>query len=169
MPSQSFHVGPFTNIYIGISTASGVLTELTSVTTGETVMTYNIPQAYNFALNNMIQSGPHSISLTLRFLSDDPEVVKLAMGNFFSDNQDDPSAFLQYTLLLAHPDTEAESSILLPRCYTNKTVNLNWAKTNVTSIPLTFECLDRNRFNVLYYKDTLDNLSAILGSRSPLV
>lgn len=79
-----------------------------------------------------------------------------------------PSTFAQYTLLLAHPDENEASSILLPKCYTIKKMETNYEKTGATKVNLQFVAFNRNRYIPLMYIDTLDNLATILGVRSPL-
>jgi hypothetical protein len=172
MPSVTLHVGTFASVYIGQYMASGVpLTELTSLTTGEERVVFSQPEAFSYWTGNSLQSGPASIRVDLTFLSDDPNIVRLAEGNWLTaPNPDDPSSYAQYTLLLVHPDDTSDASFLIPQCYTLKNLNLNYSKTAPTVLPLTFVYQSVSRYKQIYYKDTVDNLVielANLGIPSP--
>lgn len=109
------------------------------------------------------------ITLRVSFYGDDEILIKIARGlALTATNKDDPSTFAQYVLLLIHPNDEEQSSLLLPKCYTIKRMELNYQKDAATKLDIEFVALNRNRFTRLYYMDTADNLAAVLGSRSPI-
>jgi hypothetical protein len=47
-------------------------------------------------------------------------------------------------------------------------MSLNREKGKLTQVDLVFQAIHRNRFIQLYYLDTVDNLAAILSTRSPV-
>lgn len=169
MPLQSVRIGPLAAVYIGVYGASDVLTELKVQTTGEEILVVDLPEEFLFATGNTIQSGPKSASCAIEFLKDDPDIVKLAAGNWITTQyQDAPSTFSQYVLLLVHPDYEEETCVLLPRCNTRKITRINWAKTKATTTALQFSHLDPDDNTQVHYKRTLSDLVTILGARSPI-
>lgn len=92
----------------------------------------------------------------------------MARGLALTEDKDDGSSFAQYVLLLIHPNDEERSSILLPKCYTIKRMELNYQKDQATQLSIEFVANNRNRFAQLYYMDTADNLATVLGARSPI-
>ncbi len=170
MPLDVLHIGPFAAIYVGVYGATSTpLTQFTISTTGSHKVSYNVPEAFSFWDSNSIQSGPASIRADLTFLSDDPNTVRLANGNWITETYaDQASSFSKYVLLLIHPDDEAESSILIPQCYTVKNLALDNTKSAPTTVPLAFTFQDVNRFNKLYYKRSAAALATILGAASPI-
>lgn len=170
MPLTDIHIGPFAAIYIGDAASSmQVLEQLSSIPTDVQRVSYNVTQQFEYVINSSVQNGPATVTANLRFLSDDSNVIKIANGNWIDAAYDDtPSEFKEYTLLLVHPDTEAPSSILIPICYTTKVVDLEYSKGSPTQTGIVFEYKNRNRFTPIYYKRTAQELSDILGVRSPL-
>lgn len=82
--------------------------------------------------------------------------------------KDEGSTFAQYTLLLVSADDTAESSILIPKCYTIKDMGLNKDKKDPTKLDLQFVAINKNRFKKLFYMRPVDDLVTLLGIRSPL-
>lgn len=169
MPLQTVHIGPMQAIYVGdYSDSVTPLTQILTPTTNTQRVLYNIQESFEFVANNSLPSGVATISADLQFLSDDANVIKLANGNWLdAANEDTPSTFARYTILLVYPDEEAPSSILIPLCYTQKNVDLSYAKNSPTTTPLRFVFQDRDITTNLYYKRTLADLETILGPRNP--
>lgn len=169
MASDTVHVGPFSAVYVGVFGASDVLTQITIDTTDVQTIEWEMPEVVNYFLRNSVQTGPQRIAASLTFLSDDPNVVKLANGNFVTTtNQDDASTFAKYVLLLIHTDEEAESSILIPECYTLKSLRYSNSKNDATKTPLTFQWVEPDKDTKIYYKRSASDLASILGARSPI-
>lgn len=47
-------------------------------------------------------------------------------------------------------------------------MDINYDKGQATKVDLQFVAFNRNRYVRLYYMDTADNLSTLLGARSPI-
>lgn len=168
----TLHAGPFAAVYCGLASGldTAVLTQLTGITTGAQKVTITEPEVFNYSANNTLQAGPVTITTNITFLSDDPQAVLLNTGNFLTATYlDSPSAHAKLMLLLVHPDETADSSILIPMCCVQKTNATNLEKAAATVTPVTFTWQQVNRFTPqLYYRRSLDELIAILGTRSPL-
>lgn len=171
MPNIDLHIGPFASAYVGLASGDSVdvLTQLTGLTTSSQKVTINQPEAFSFYNLNTLQSGPQVISVALTFLSDDPQAVRLTMGNFFdAPTEDTPNQQKKLMLLLIHPDETAESSFLIPTCIAQKGLTTNWEKNAPTVVPVTFFWQAINRFNPqFFYKRSVADLDTILGIRSP--
>lgn len=171
MATIPLHVGPFSAVFVGLGSGldSAQMVQLTSLTTGPQSVDLEIPENFNYSANDSLQSGPVIIKATITFLSDDDDIVQLGSGNFIDATENDsPSQFVRLMLLLIHPDSSANSSILIPTCYVQKTLKTNYQKNAATEIPLTFYWQQINRFRPqLYYRRTPDDLKIILGARSP--
>lgn len=169
MPLLDVHIGPFSAVYVGLATGVDVLTQLTGVTTGANRVSVNIPETFNYSLNNSLQSGPVQIKADLTFLSDDPDAWRLAYGNWLTASYEDSSSqFVTLTLLMIHPDEDSESSVLIPVCYALKSIQSDYSKTSATTLGVSFVWQDLNRYNVIYYKRSASDLATILGPRSPI-
>lgn len=169
MPSNNLHVGPFAAAYVGLATDSAILTPLSGLTTDACKISIAQAETFNYSLGNSLQSGPINLNISLTFLSDDPQAVRLAAGNFVSTaNEDDPATYPTLTLLLVHPDETGESSFLIPVCYVEKNLSLGFDKKNPTVTPLVFHWQQVNRYNPqIFYKRTAAELGTLLGPRSP--
>jgi hypothetical protein len=144
---------------------------ITSLTTGPLTLSDEIEEEFFQSLGTVAQTGFRKISLGVTFYGDDATVVKLSRGLTLTSgasSKDAGSSFAQYTLLVSHPNDPATSSLLLPKCWTQKKMSINYAKTAVTQIEVTFLAQSRNRFENLFYMETLDELAVILGARSPI-
>lgn len=169
MPTTNIKVGPFTALYIGDYGASSVLQQIPDLTTGTQTITEDVPEEFFVAVDNSLQVGRHRAEVTLTFYGDSDLLVKVARGlSVDATNKDDPSTFTQYVLLAISGEDEDKSSFLFPKCRTTKRLSLNYSKTEVTSISITFIAEDRDRFNDILYINTPDALASILGARSPI-
>lgn len=147
------------------------LVTIYTIGTGGFQINDGMPEQYEPVADNSIQTGLRAITVNMAFYYDptDLNIIKLARGlNIANLDQNAGSDFGKYTLLLAHPDDAHVTSILLPKCYTIKKYSPNFEKTAVTKVELQFVAFDRNRYIDLFNQDTLNNLGAILGPRSPL-
>lgn len=162
-------VGPFEKVYVGTSTGSSVLTEITDTGTGPGILQDFIPEQYENARDNSVQSGNRQVTFGCTFLGDDDILINLSRGLAIdSAYKDAPSTFEKYSLLLIHPDYDKRSSIYIPVCYTLKKMDLNYDKLKVTEDGINFVFTNRNRFKQGYYMRTLDELVTIMDVRSPV-
>lgn len=167
------NIGPFRSVWIA---KAGVFSwlQISDTTTDKNTFDFNIPQAFNFKHKKFIQAGPPTLKVHIDFLSDDPFVSRLAMGNW-QDTAfiDTPSTFTQYSLLCVHPNATSPSSLWIPACETQKSLNELFSKTEATTQALDFTFTALSRFAdavsgyEIYYKRTVAELQSIVPN-SPI-
>jgi hypothetical protein len=169
MPSQSIKIGPFSNIYVGNYDSNGTLTKVSSINFGDFQLEESTDEQYLAGYDRAIQSGLHTIKISMSFHGDDDALIKLSKGmDLDTVGKDSPPEFNNYSLFLSHPNEEEKSSIFIPKCRVEKRTALSYSKTNPTGISLSFIAQNRNRYVKLMYMDTVSNLAVIMGVRSPV-
>lgn len=170
MPPPKITIGPFVAIWVGKADDSAVLSRVNLQTTAGGTVRKVTPGTYVDCLDNEIQSGRVLIEVGIKFGETDHRAVKLAMGSYLdAAQQDDPSGFAVYSVVLLHHDVNVQESIYLPRVMTKKDWLLNKSKRDLSITPVNFYATHRNRFIEPYrlYKRTRAEIHTLLGSRSP--
>lgn len=160
-------IGIPTSIYCGDYTDTSPLTLLGAIGTGPINITESLPEQFVPGLDVTIQTGLHEIQATATFYGDSDTLLKLSRGISLSDSADSAPEFTTYSLLLVYPDDTANSSWYFPQVRVVHNTPLNYSKDAATVLPLNFIWQDRDRYNTIFYKDTIDNLIPIMGSKSP--
>ena len=166
-------IGPPAAVYIGTYGASAVLTRITDLRTSGTTVTETFPQTFVQSLNSgagdNIQSGNHSIELTLEFYSDSLMTARLTRGLPIDwPYINSPPGVGQYAVLLVAPDPESISNFYFPLLRSTNVRPLGYKKTAATTTPVTLAVETRNPITTLFYQDTLANLVSVMGSISPV-
>lgn len=163
MPRSRITFGPFAAIYVGDFGSSNPLIRVSSQRCKGTRFLYECPQQYEPLLGGPIQSGEAKLQFDLSFYGIDQIIMNMAMGNVIETPaaEDAPSSFAKYTILLLARDKTATDSFLIPVCWTQKRVGLNYEKTAPREIAINFEVENRNRFVQLYYKGSLSTLKSV--------
>ena len=113
-----------------------------------------------------------SLSFSLTFYGSSNQALALMMGNSINPSNtptpDTPGQFNVYTLLLIDNDPTSEECIWIPWCISEKNVNINREKGNMTKSPVHFFYHGRDSSIPLFYKRDLVTLLALpnLVSRS---
>lgn len=157
-------------MYIGSSAATGTpLTKLTSTDTGDYILKYQLPRGkFLRATNSYLPVDNAKLTLTIAFISDNAEEVKLAMGNLLTVvQQDQPPGNAIYSLFLLD-SLHTSSSIWIPNCQTATELTINRSKKNQTQINLTFQYENRDNQVNLFYKRDNASLKTLMGSQSPI-
>lgn len=157
-------------MYVGSAVATGTpLTQLTSADTGDYVITYQAPRSkFLRAANGYIITDFAKLTLTIAFIGDNAETVKLAMGNLLTTvQQDQPPGNVTYSIFLLD-SLHAGSSIWIPKCQSIGGFSETRSKKNQTQIALTFSWEDRDNQVNLFYKRTNANLITLMGLQSPI-
>lgn len=160
-------IGVPTSLYIGDSIDTSPLALLGVIGTGPINITETLPEQFVPGLSITIQAGLHEIQATGTFLGDSDTLLKLSRGISLSDSVDSAPEFTTYSLLLVYPDDTANSSWYFPKVRVVHTTPINYSKTEATVLPLTFIWQERDRYIPIFYKNTIDNLIPIMGSKSP--
>jgi len=157
-------------MYVGSALATGVaLTQLTSVDTGDYVINYQAPKSkFLRAANGYVITDFAKLTLTIAFIGDNAETVKLAMGNLLSvAQQDQPPGNATYSIFL-YDSIHSASSIWIPKCQSVGGFSESRSKRNQTQIALTFSWEDRDNQINLFYKRSNAALKTLMGSQSPI-
>lgn len=168
MPSNSIKAAPFSSAFIGDSASSIALEVISDLRTNGAVISETLPTVFLPSLGRDIQSGNHTVSVTLTFLGDSDLTTKLARGIPISGDPDDPPGTSLYSLLLLYPDTTEKSSYYFPSMRVDKNFSANYSKGVVTSVAVTFTGEARSVSTNIFYKDTPAALDTIMGSKSPI-
>ena len=166
-------IGPPAAVYMGTYGASAVLTKITDCRTNGTVVTETFPQSFVQSLNSgagsNIQSGNHSLEVTLEFYSDSLMTARLTRGLPIDwPYINTPPGVGQYAVLLVGPDPEGISNFYFPLLRSTNIRALPYKKTVGTTTAVTLNVETRNPITTLFYQDTLANLAVIMGSISPV-
>lgn len=78
MPLIKLKLGPFSAVYVGDYGTSSVLTRITSINTAPIVVSDEIPEQYEPAIDNSIQTGLRKITTDISFYGDDNILINLA-------------------------------------------------------------------------------------------
>lgn len=169
MPSFNFKAGVFNGIFVGTYLGGDTLIPIPAVNFGPITINETLGETFYPGLQRTLQIGLHEVTINMSFYGDDDIVLKLARGlPLVGGGKDDDPQFSEYVLLLTHPDDTEESSFLFPRVRVAHNMTLNYEKTAVTGTQLTFLAQNRDRSVDLFKMDTVDNLAAELGVRSPV-
>lgn len=161
--------GPFDTFYIGIASASSTpLTQILNVGTGGYRVGYEVPKEFVACVNAYRQSGSARLTMSMSFISDDPQAFYLAMGNWLTTtNQDDTPSGQQYSILLLDSINTNGSSLYIPLCESETKWDLGRLKNDQTSIAINFRWQDANVSDHLFYKRSNSLLKIQMGAKSP--
>lgn len=163
--------GPFNAMYLGSALATGTaLAQLSSVDTGDYVVVYNAPKSSKFirAINGYAITDFAKITVTISFIGDNAETIKLAMGNLLTVlQQDQPPGNATYSIFLLD-SLHVGSSIWIPKCQSIGPFKDNRSKKSQTQIDLTFQWEDRDNQVNLYYKRDNASLKTLMALQSPI-
>ena len=167
MPKQSTPIGPFSSLYIGLTSQATALSSVNSVRTGGGTVEENLPTEYVVALENSIQSGNHTCRVTLSFLGDADETTRLVRGlSPFATNINAPPAQTQYALLLIN--AAGDGGYYFPKVRTEKTYRRAYSKTSTTNTDIVFITENRDVTVSLMTKGNLAELQTAAGGQWPL-
>ncbi len=163
-------IGPFSGIYVGNFVAVNPVSSTD-------VLTEGYEDQYFAGVNEQLQVGPFITSIPFTFLdSTDIIVQNLSRGlSIHNANINTPPENNFYTLLLIHPDSASQNSVLIDRVRTKRDKRVSRSKAAASSIVVNFTAEDRSRYpgsqvsaiGAVTYGTPLE-LAVILGSRSPL-
>lgn len=168
MPKFSTPIGPFSGVYVGLTSQATALTQLSDVRTGGGTIDESLPTEYIVALDAPIQSGNHTVRLTLSFLGNSNEVIRLVRGLPPGSNINAPIAQTQYAVLVLGADPLGEDNYYLPKVRTEKTSNRAYSKTATTSTAVVFVAENRDVTQNIIYKGNLATIQAAMAGQYPL-
>lgn len=155
-----------------MATDSSALSLIPEMRTNGAQISDETPSEYQRSLGGVgkrIQSANHLVTVSLNFISDDILTFNLSRGQTLTNTMSSAApAQNQYSLMLVAPTTYANSNYYFPVLSTIKTRKLDYQKGKPLTTEITFSVEDRNVNTVLYYQESLTNLSWIMGSRYPL-
>ena len=163
-------IGPWSNIYVGDYTDTNVLTEITDLTTGPSELYEGFEDQFFPGLGKQLQIGTFQSTVPFVFYDgNDINVHNLARGlSMANTNINTPPENTLYTLLLIGPNTDLQTSVLISPCRTKRDKKVSRAKTSASSVALLFTAENQSRYSGIITYGTPDELSTVLGIRSPL-
>ena len=168
-------IGPFESLFIGDFTASSPLSatelvEITSLTTGPSKLYEGYEDQYFAGIDKQLQVGTYQTIIPFTFL-DNTNILVHSLARGLSVGNTDintPPTNMFYTLLLIHPDSTSRNSVLIKKCRTKRDKRVTRSKTSASSVVLLFTAESPSVYSGELKYGTPDELSAILGARSPL-
>lgn len=100
MPLQTFQIGPFAGIYVGLTGQASALTQVNAVRTNGGEVFDILPSEYVPAINAPVQTGNHTAGVTLEFMSTDDQTTCLAKGLPLGSDINGTPGMSQYAVLL---------------------------------------------------------------------
>lgn len=169
MPLIPITIGPFSKIFVGNSTSSAELTEITGITTGPSRLFEGFEEKYFPGLNKQLQVGTYTATVPFAFYGNELIVHNLARGRSVTQtDRNAPSENTFYTVLLLGIDETSSSSILIDTCRTDRKFEKTFAKTEPGSTPINFTAENPSRYVKIITYGTAAELAVILGIRSPI-
>jgi hypothetical protein len=160
-------IGPFSNLYVGLTGQATALTVVNSVRTGGGTVDENLPTEYIVALDAPIQSANHTCRVSLSFLGDADETTKLVRGlSPFATNINAPLGQTQYALFLLN--AAGDGGYYLPKVRTEKSYSRRYSKSEPTTTSIVFIAENRDVTQTLIYKGDLATLQTAAGGQWPL-
>jgi hypothetical protein len=155
--------------YVGDQTSGAVLTQVGAIRSSGFNFSETQPGTYLEVAQNEAQSGRHQVTFDLTFISDDPNVVKIARGLSLSAGSINavPTKNM-YTVLILSPNAFTQTSYLFYFALPTDSWKASYRKDDVAAITTSFLCQSRDINTQLFFKDTYQNLASQLGSRSPI-
>jgi hypothetical protein len=164
MPRQTFQIGPFAGIYVGLTGQASALTQVNAVRTNGGEVFDILPSEYVPAINAPVQTGNHTAGVTLEFMSTDDQTTCLAKGLPLGSDINGTPGMSQYAVLLVGYGSD---NYYLPRARTEKLVRRNYNKRSTTNTSIAFTGENRDASVKLIYKGTLAELQTIMSTAGP--
>ena len=166
MPKQTFQIGPFNAAYIGLTGQSTALTQLNSVRTNGAEQSENLPSEYVVSIDGPVQTGDHTVGLTLEFIGTADEVTCLVRGLPPGSDINNPIGQNQYALFVAVG--EGEDNYYFPKVRTEKSYKRSYNKRSTTNTVVVFTGEKRSVTDPIMYKGSLVLMASAMGSQYPL-
>lgn len=166
MPKQSTPIGPFNAIYVGLTGQASALTQLTSVRTNGARQNENLPSEYVVSIDGPVQTGNHTVGLTLEFIGTADEVTCLVRGLPPGSDINNPIGQSQYAILAIAG--EGSDNYYFPKVRTEKSYERSYNKRSTTNTVVVFAGEKRDVATPIMYKGTLVLMASAAGSQYPL-
>ena len=167
MPTNKVPIGAFAGVYVGITGQASALTYISADRTNGCSVSESLPTEYVISIDAPVQSGDHTVTITLEFLSTDDQVTCLARGLPLGYDVDAGPGQTQYALMLAYPGNTSDN-YYFAKVRTEKTYNRQYGKTRATSTVVVFVAEAREIPIKLLVKGTLAKLQTAMGAQYPL-
>lgn len=160
----------FSASYIGnTAPASSQLTRIPNISTESVPIRDTTPTEYLPWLDQVVVTGPRSVTVSLQYyeISASRLVDVVSKAISVDGGFGDVSNLQLYSLFLLAPEDDKDDSWYFPKVKAEFDYNAAFSKDNGIVIPLSFSILVNDLDTIPYYKDTVDNLITVMGSRSP--